>query len=644
VNGTNLNIRNTEEIRKRYGMNLTLDFAYDSGVIWFSNFYSKTSRNPFSITKRYSPNSDNIVYDVSNSEIDLQGLSTSLNGEHQLWGMEVDWVVSRYHAQTNNDYQFDMQFREDGNPYDSTLVPTDIDTWVDAAKNDLDVIYLRNSYFRPDTTMQTDYAANLNFKIPFVLGKKLGGFLKFGGKFTETGRERGTYGEGQAFYYLMGSYIENAQALHPRHLELNSSGRISVRNFFTSETDMKHIVNNDYELFPLIDREKLDEWYKYQQSTFRFDRGTLSNKYDLTEQVSAGYAMAKLNVGQFLTVIPGVRYEHADNKYNAIWSTVSEVYGRTGINKDTSSTHNYENWFPHLHIKVKPVAWFDVRLSANKTIARPDFYWVTPWTRMHPGDSKIDRGNPLLKPSTSWNYDLSTSFYSNYLGLFTVGGFYKQLTDIFYRKRSRVVDVAEIEYLAIPGGGSGWEMSTYVNSDEARVWGFELDLQTQLGLVTFLPDFLKGMVLNANYAHIWSETYFPFHKFKQKFDYSTWPATITVEYEEWERKGTMPGQAEDIFNISLGYDYRDLSARLSVLYQGASRNGVGQIEEEDTWNNDFWRWDASVKYRISDMLSVNLNLVNITGQPDRAYYGSTTYPTNRYYYGMTGTAGIQINY
>lgn len=644
VNGTNLNIRNTEEIRKRYGLNMTLDYAYKNGTIWLSNFYSKTSRNPFSIQKGYSPNDDWIVHDISTSEIDLQGLSTSLNGEHQFWGMDLDWVLSRYHAQTSNDYQFDLTFYEDGNPFDNSLNPTNINTWMGAAKNDLDVIYLSNSYFRPDTTMQTDYAANLNIKVPFALGKKLSGFLKFGGKFTSTDRERSAFAEGQHFYYMGGSFVENARALYPGNLKLNQKGQISVRNFIDSETDLINIVNGDYELFPLFNKGKLNEWYDYQNSTFQFDRTSLSDQYDLTELVSAGYIMAKLNYGQFLMVIPGLRYEHSDNDYNAVWSTVNEVYGRSGSNRDTSSTQKYERWFPHLHIKVKPSSWFDLRLSANKTLARPDFYWVAPWTRMEPGLKQLDRGNPLLKPSTSWNFDLSTSFYSNYLGLFSIGGFYKQMKDIFYRKRSRVVDPAEIAYLSIPGGAAGWEMDTYINSDEAKVWGFEIDLQTQLGLVAFLPKFLKGVVLNANYAHIWSETYFQFNKLKQNFDYTTWPPKITIEYEEWERKGTMPGQAKDIFNISLGYDYRGLSARLSVLYQGKSRASVGQIAEQDTWNNDFWRWDTSVKYQISDMLSVNLNLVNITGQPDRTFYGDTNYPTNRYYYGMTGTAGIQFNY
>jgi TonB-dependent receptor len=644
VKGISMNIRNAEEIRRRYGLNVTFDYAYAAGVVWLSNFYSKTSRNPFSIQKNYVPKDDNIVYNVSNSEIDLQGMSSSLNGEHHLLGMDVDWVLSRYHAQTNNDYQFDMEYVEDGNPYKSTLVDADINTWAAAAKNDLDVIYLGNAYFRPDTTLQTDHAANLNIKIPFGIGKKLSGFLKFGGKFTETDRERNSFAEGQHFYYMGGSYVSNARALYPGNLELNSKGRISVRNFITSATDLKKIVNGDYELFPLFNKEKLNTWYDAQQSTFRFDRGSLSDQYDLIERVSAGYVMAKLNYGQFLTVIPGIRYEHSDNNYNAVWSTVNEVYGAQGIAKDANSSQNYERWFPHLHLKVKPLSWFDVRLSANKTLARPDFYWVAPWTRMQPGTTRIDRGNPALKPSISWNYDLSTSFYSNTLGLFTVGGFYKQMQDIFYRKLSRVVDAKEIAFLSIPGGNSGWEMNTFVNSDQAKVWGFEVDLQTQLGLVTFLPQFLKGVVFNANYAHIWSETYFPFNKYQQKYDYSSWPPKVTIEYTEWERKGTMPGQAKDIFNVSLGYDYKGLSTRLSILYQGASRSSVGQIAEQDTWNDDFWRWDASVKYRITDLLSVNVNLVNISGQPDRTFYGDTNYPTDRYYYGMTGSAGIQLNY
>ncbi len=639
--GEKSNITHTQEIRNRLGINLTLDYAYDDGNIWITNFFSKTSRDPYSVKKNYNPEADNIVYEVESKNIDLAALSSSINGEHTFSAMKMDWIISRYTAQTDNDQDYRMEFREQGDPYDDDILDDDDpDTYPLAARNDLNTIYLRNAYSKPDKTLQTDYSANLNFKIPFNLGKSLGGFLKFGSKYTQTKRKRENISRGQAFYYLRSDYVGDASADHPRPLIFVNNGQIAARNFIKSETDYNLIVNNEYKMFPLFKRSKIDEWFNYQQSHFNFDRSTLSDEYDLKESVMAGYIMAKLNFGQTVSVIPGVRYEGSDNTYNGVWSTIGGSYGGEGVDKDSTSTRNYEHWFPHLHIKYKPLSWFDLRLSVNKTLARPNYNWVSPWTKIKSSGPSIKRGNPDLKDTKSWNYDVTTSFYSNTFGFFTLGGFYKEFEDVFYEKQSRVLD-DDVQKYSIPGGGLGYEMTSYANSDKAKLWGIEVDLQTQFVLFPFIPDFLKGIVLNANYTRVWSEMVYPFYRYRKYVDWTA-PGTPTItEYDETERIGTMPGQAKQLFNISMGYDTGNFSSRISILFQDESRDKVKKIYQEDEWDDNFWRWDASVKYKITQAISVDLNLVNISGTQDVEYFGSTDYLTDRFYYGMTGSAGIQ---
>ena len=646
IRGRNLNMRYTEETRKRYGASLTLDYKYDKGVIWLSTFYSQTSRDVTSNTTLYSDETGNIRHRVRDQKVDMRGLSTSLNGEHRVGNMDIDWVLSRFHTQTDNWYDWQLEFHEDGGqPYDSTMIPGKPLTWPGAARNDLDYMYLRNVFMRPDTTRQTDYAAELNLEIPFALGDKIGGFLKFGGKYTRTDRDRAATGKGQLFYYLGGDRVEIPQSLYPEELILNENdGLISARNFITSETDSKQIINNEYTLWPIFDQESIGLWWETQQSDFRQDRYELANVYNLTETIAAGYVMAKVNVGQLLTFIPGVRYEYSDNIYNAVWSTASEQYGAGGTQKDTTTTKTYGHWFPHLHMQFKPLSWFDLRASANKTLARPNYDWISPRTQITPNNTTITRGNPHLTESTSWNYEVAAAFHSQKYGLLSIGGFYKDISNIFYVKESLVMDSAEMAMLQIPGGGMGYEMNSFANSDKATLYGIEIDLQAQFSQMTSLPRFLRGLVLNANYTRVWSETAFPEHSSTTSYDYTTFPPTITRTYEESERRGTMPGQSEHIFNISLGYDIGGFSARFSVMYQGKSLHEVGTIAENSTWNDDFWRYDASVKYRLKKLVSFYANFMNISGQPDRRYYGSQIYQTNRYYYGMTANLGVQFDF
>ena len=104
----------------------------------------------------------------------------------------------------------------------------------------------------------------------------------------------------------------------------------------------------------------------------------------------------------------------------------------------------------------------------------------------------------------------------------------------------------------------------------------------------------------------------------------------------------MPGQSDEIVNLSIGYDIGKLSTRISYSYQGPSISAVGEIAESDTWNKEFKRWDSTIKYKFFNWMSLNINLVNISNQPDQSYYGSDEYPTSEYYYGMTGSASIDI--
>jgi len=320
------------------------------------------------------------------------------------------------------------------------------------------------------------------------------------------------------------------------------------------------------------------------------------------------------------------------------------MYGANGITKDTTSTTNYDEWFPHLHIKFKPVDWFDIRVAALKTIARPNYYWLLPWTRIGSESARIDRGNPDLKPGISWNYELSSSFYSSHIGLFTVGGFYKDMKDIFFMRTSYIHDPEEIEFLQIPGGQAGYQMRSYFNAEDAKVYGFEIDLQSQLSLVSYIPSFLKGIVLNLNYSRIWSEAHYPHASKTDSTDYTTWPTTTVTTYHETTREAPLVGQADQIFNMSLGYDVGGFSARLSLLYQGGSLSRIGTIVEEDDWDDDFWRWDASLKYKLDNGISFFFNLAHITGQPDRTFFGVSDRQTERSYYGMTGDIGIQFQY
>ena len=78
---------------------------------------------------------------------------------------------------------------------------------------------------------------------------------------------------------------------------------------------------------------------------------------------------------------------------------------------------------------------------------------------------------------------------------------------------------------------------------------------------------MKGLVLTANYSRVWSETYYPIgYNLTPIPIQGTRPPKFTFEYIEKYRKGPMPGQANQIANISFGYDIRRFNGKNILSY------------------------------------------------------------------------------
>ena len=646
--GSSISIDHTIEDRKRGGGSLTLDYLFDAGRIWLTSLYNITSRNPYSTTKKFLPNDgDRIEYFVNDKKIELSGFSNSLNGEITIWNMKMDWALSSYRIVNDNPYDFQMTLWQSSPFNKSTLLPKDASTYYSAAKDNVPQIYLHDNWDYPNKMVQTDNAAQYNLKIPWQAGDFLTGSFKGGVKYSESNRDNKAVGYGQTSYYLV-AFVPKSQVYYNKKLFINANGFITSENFIVSPTASSSIVNNKYSMFPVYDRNILTDWNIQQRdSNYSFDRNTLADSYALQEALTAGYLMGEIKLGGFLTLIGGARYEHESNWYQSVWTSAYEQYGRQGQLRDTTTTRVTSHWFPHLHLKIQVLEGLDLRASANSAISRPDFYWISPWVRYNQQDGKIASGNPSLKETKINNYNVTASAYDNVIGLFSVSGFYKDLRNIFYQKVTSAFKPEDYVAVGLPSTKTEpliW--TTYENADRAQVRGLEVEWQTQLAYYPGMPDILKGIVFNANYSRVWSSTYYPNYILITE-NKGTPRNPILYRYlVDNGHTGTMPGQANGIINVALGYDVGALSTRISYAHYGESINNVGQEPSglEDTWNKGFTRWDATLKYRFTKWLNINVNLVNLTNQPDEAYFGASTYPTNEVYYGMTGSASLELTF
>ncbi|MEM1359660.1 MAG: TonB-dependent receptor, partial [Bacteroidota bacterium] len=407
------------------------------------------------------------------------------------------------------------------------------------------------------------------------------------------------------------------------------------------------IENNNgqnVDLFYSFDEEILRRFDRLFRDQYREERFGVTNNYDLTENMLAGYAMFKFNLGEQLTIIPGFRFESNDNTYNAVFASLSGDWGEVGAVEDRNAVQTYGKFLPHFHLKYKPLDWFDIRASYSTTIARPDFNYIIPSTNVNlNNDITVNRGNPNLGPSISTNYDLFLTAFSGKFGLLSVGGFYKDIQDAFYPFITAVDSTTALLYGLPLGTYDGARLTTYDSSPESQVYGIEFDLQTNLN---FLPGVLKNLVFNFNYARLWSNT--TINNFRLETNCRRPsprlpPICETLTFPV-QREANLIGQAEQILNASLGYDAGGFSARISAAYQGTKLTGYSANADKDRFDREFWRMDAAMKYRFSRRVNVFLNLNNLTNQQDVTFFRNERFETNRATYCTTATVGVEVRF
>jgi len=120
----------------------------------------------------------------------------------------------------------------------------------------------------------------------------------------------------------------------------------------------------------------------------------------------------------------------------------------------------------------------------------------------------------------------------------------------------------------------------------------------------------------------------------------------------------MPGQVDDVVNLSIGYEKRGFSARISMVYQSSSlkvsedaqlgslAKSVGKNAALDNYTGAFTRWDMTLKQTFNKKYTIYANLNNITNTPETAYlYGSRgNLKTREVVYGMTFDIGFRYKF
>ena len=641
-----------DEIRNRKGFSLLMDYQLPEGKILLNNFMSRLDRHELIRTDRYSTDSNNHSRRFRERLRHIDVLTSSLSGEHDLAFGKVDWRLSRSSSLTRHPFDSRFRFRENG-AFDASMLvnarrPEDI---MAAAYNNLDNSFLYRGDFFTEKSSETDYNSQVNFSMPYTLSKKIAGYLKFGGKYIHKSKVRD---RNQSMSRLDVEQGPEFEYHHSRYGDPNFdfkwdlSGNALISNYIDPNFNMSAFMDGQYRnlnVFDVaIDHNELDRFLKAYLLDTLYNFSSVANldDYETIEEVMAGYIMTEINFGRFLMFLPGVRYERTSANMTGRQGFVPAEFTEPELDNsyisDTTATNVYENWFPMFHLRIRPTNWFDIRLAYTRSLSRPQLNWMLPKRKVHGTEYSIEFGRPDLKPQISTNFDAFLSFYSNTIGLLTFGGFYKEIDDLIFSRNGHLILDPEAE--GLPQNLRGMTLDRPENNPfTTTVNGFEVEWQTNFH---WLPRPFDGIVINANYSHIWSETKFP-RSFVRMEDAPP-PIFKKTTVIDTFRVGKMPDQADDIANVAIGYDKGPFSARLSMLYQGKTLTIVGERPEYDGFTADLVRWDLSVKYKLMKNLAVFYNLNNFTNRPDVSYQFGTRAPTLKEIYGWTTDLGIGISF
>lgn len=318
--------------------------------------------------------------------------------------------------------------------------------------------------------------------------------------------------------------------------------------------------------------------------------------YGAEENTQALYGMVELNSSR-LTFVGGMRFENTENTFDAF-----ELLRDEGTLAPLRVDRAYRQLLPMVHLRYQLSSTSNLRAALTRTLARPNLSDQAP--TLFQEDDQRDRGNPDLRVTKSWNFDLQVDRYFSSTGALSVGIFYKRLTDNVFDFRFEEFEDGITYQVKQPQNGGG-----------ADLFGLEAAVQRKLQM---LPEPLKGLGFSFNY---------------------TWSNSSAIYPERPNAK--LQGQAQHIGNFGVDYEKAGFSGHLLFNYQSNYLDAISGSRATDEIVDDHLQLDLSATCRLSQQFSLSLNIVNLTNEPFRIYQGTPDRPIEEEVYSWWATLGLR---
>ena len=534
--------------------------------------------------------------DNRNARLERQRtMDFALGGEHLFGALSMDWHASYAKASEERpneryiDFQlkkqkFDMDLSDERQPFASPKTGSTMTL--------NDEFSLKELTEQQEDIKEQDLKFSANFKLPFKNGNK----LKFGAKVVRKTKDK------EVDFYEYSPLDEDAFMTN------------SLANT-VDQTNKNFMPNNKYQAGIYASKEYTGSLDLNNASLFEKEQvqEELAGNFNARETVTSGYLRFDQKLTKDVELMTGLRIENTNLAYTGRTYDADEDL----TSKTDRQRNSYINFLPSLLVKWKVNDDFKVRGSFTQTLSRPKYSALVPSVNIKRSDNEITIGNPELKPTVSYNFDLSADYYFRSIGLISAGIFYKKIDDF-------IVDQVSTNYEY--QGNTYTRFTQPKNAGNANLVGVELSYQRDF---SFIAPALKCVGFYGTYTYT--------HSRVEDFNF---------EGRENEKDLSMPGSPEHTANASLYFEKGGLNLRLSYNFASDFIDEMGESTFYDRYYDKVNYMDVNASYTFGKKFKTTFyaEANNLLNQPLRYYQGTKDRTMQAEYYGVKVNAGVKINF
>lgn len=547
-------------------------------------------------TKAGSPNNRNARLERQRT------MDFTLGGEHLFGKLSMDWNASyaraseerpneRYLGYELKKQNFDIDLSDIRRPYASAQAGSTL-----ILNNDFSLQELTE---QQEDIVEKDLKFSMNFKLPLVKGF-YSNQLRFGAKVVDKSKDKDL-----EFY--------DYEPVDEKALNSNSFSNTSEQN------RNGYMPGEKYKAGTFISKEYVGGLDLNNSSLFNKTENLeeLAGEYKARETVTAGYLRFDQNFGKKLSAMVGLRLENTHLKYNGRKLTLNDDGDPESLTVTPDVKDSYLNILPSVLLKYNVNEDFKIRGSFTETLSRPKYSALIPNVNINNKDSELTLGNPELKPTTSFNFDLSADYYFKSVGLVSIGIYYKDINDFIVTQTVRGYEYE---------GNSYDKFMQPRNAGDANLLGVEVGYQRDFG---FIAPTLKCVGFYGTYTYTHSKV--------NNFNFTG---------RENEKDLKLPGSPEHTANASLYFEKGGLNVRLSYNFASNFIDEMGESAFYDRYYDKVNYMDVNASYTFGKKLRTTFyaEANNLLNQPLRYYQGISERTMQSEHYGVKVNAGVKINF